>query len=275
MATFPPVNLPHRPLPGTSAQIAPLGLAGSYGIDADGVERAFHELGINYFFVTPRMTGMVEGLRRLIEAGHRDEIVLACGANVPTGFGVRGAFQKACKALGTDHLDVFQLLWVQYHWYVTGNTWPAMRKLKEEGQVKLLGMSIHDRVMARSLVDEIGVDLLMIRYNAAHRGAEREIFATLPEKRPAIVAYTATRWGKLLAPVGGLGPMTPEECYRFPLSNPNVDVVLCGPRSYEELAKDAAGVAAGPLDAERLAQVRTFGDAVRATATGRVGWSGV
>ena len=247
-----------------------IGVAGSYGIEGKDVERAFHELGVNYFFFTGRDDGMREGLRNLIAAGHRDEIVIAGGANVPTGFGVRGAFDKDCRALGTDRLDVFQVFWVQYHWYVTGKTWPAMRKLKEDGRVKMLGMSIHDRPLARRLVDELGLDMLMIRYNAAHRGAEREIFADLPAARPAIVAYTATRWGKLLEPAKGQTPMTPEECYRFPLSNPNVDVVLCGPRSYEELEQDARGVAKGPLPESRLAEIRAFGDVVRATAASRV-----
>ena len=255
---------------GAALHAAPLGLAGSYGIDAKGVERAFHELGVNYFFFTGRDDGMREGLRNLIAQGHRDEMIIAGGANVPTGFGVRGAFDKDCKTLGTDRLDVFQVFWVQYHWYVTGGTWPAMRKLKEEGRVRMLGVSIHDRPLARRLTTELGLDMLMIRYNAAHRGAEKEIFADLPAARPAIVAYTATRWGKLLEPAGGKGAMTPEECYRFPLSNPNVDVVLCGPRSYEELEQDARGVALGPLPESRLSEVRAFGDVVRSTAASRI-----
>jgi aryl-alcohol dehydrogenase-like predicted oxidoreductase len=262
------------PAPG-SPLVAPLGLAGNYGLDAAGIERAYHELGINYFFVTMRAKTMIEGVKRLIAAGHRDDIVLCCGANMPTGGGVKSAFENACKTLGTDRIDVFQLFWVQYHWYVTGKTWPAMRELKASGKVGQLGVSIHDRPMARQLVDELGLDLLMIRYNAAHRGAEKEIFATLPKPRPAVVAYTATRWGKLLQPAKGLGPMSPEDCYRFPLSNPNVDVVLCGPKTWDELVVDAAGVAKGPLPEARLTEVRTFGDAVRATATGSFGFAGI
>lgn len=271
------MKLERRPLgPGpNSPLVAPLGLAGSYGLDADGVERAYHEWGINYFFVTMKMKPMIEGIKRLIAAGHRDDLVICSGASIPTGSGVKSAFEKAAKTLGTDRIDVFQVFWVQYHWYVTGKTWPAMRELKESGKVGKLGVSIHDRVMARKLVDELGLDLLMIRYNAAHRGAEKEIFATLPEQRPAIVAYTATRWGKLLQPVKGLGPMSAEECYRFPISNPNVDLVLCGPKTYDELAIDAAGVAKGPLPESRLGEVKTFGDAVRSTATGTLGFAGI
>ncbi len=264
-----------RPLGKTGLSAAPLGLAGSFGIDADGVERAFHELGVSYFFVTPRMTRAIEGLRRLIRAGHRDRLVLALGANVPTGWGVRRAWEKAARTLGVDTIDVFQLFWVQAHWYVTGKTWPEMRKLKEEGRARALGISCHDRPMARALVDELGLDLLMIRYNAAHRGAEKEIFATLdPAARPAVVSYTATRWGRLLKPASGLGPMSPPECYRFALGHPSVDVVLCGAASYDELRQNAEGVTEGPLPAARLEEVKRFGDAVRGAATGRLGFAG-
>jgi len=42
----------HAPLGKTALRVHPVGLAGNYGIDSKSIERAFHELGINYFFVT-------------------------------------------------------------------------------------------------------------------------------------------------------------------------------------------------------------------------------
>lgn len=267
--------LGRRPLGRTGLEVSPLGLAGAHDIDADAVERGFHELGICYFFVTPRMQGLCEGIRRLVRAGHRDRLVVASGANLPTGGGVAREWAKAARVLGVDRIDVFHLFWVQAHWYVTGKTWPAMRRLKDEGKARALAVSIHDRRLARRLVDELALDVLMIRYNAAHRGAEGEIFATLPPARPGLVAYTATRWGKLLEPCKGLGPMSAPECYRFALGHPAVDVVLTGAKNWAELRANAAGVLAGPLAPERLEEVERFGDAVRATVRGRIGFGGV
>lgn len=268
-------RLDHRPLGQTGLQVSPLGLAGSFGIDAASTERAFHELGINYFFVTSRMKGLVEGVRALVRAGHRDQIVIAAGAGIPTGGSVRREWEKIARLLGVDRIDVFHLFWVQAHWYVTGKTWPAMRALKESGKARALAISIHDRPMARRLVDELALDALMIRYNAAHRGAEKEIFDTLPTPRPGVIAYTATRWGKLLKPRGEHRAMTAPECYRFVLAHPCVDVALTGARTWDELAQNVAGVLAGPLDPARLEEVRRFGDAVRATATGSFGFTGI
>ena len=262
------------PLGRTGLSVMPLGLAGSFGIAPEAVERAFHDLGVNYFFVTPRMEGLVEGLRRLIAQGHRDELVIAAGASIPIGASVPKEWAHVARALGVDVIDVFHLFWVQAHWYVSGRTWPAMRALVSAGKARALAISCHDRPMARALVDELHLDALMIRYNAAHRGAEKEIFATLGPDRPGVIAYTATRWGRLLQPAAGLGPMSGPECYRFALGNPAVDVALCGAASYDELAENVRGLSAGPLDPARLVEVRRFGDAVRATATGKVGFLG-
>ncbi len=118
----------------------------------------------------------------------------------------------------------------------------------------------------------------MIRYNAAHRGAEREIFQPLSElgaARPAIIAYTATRWGMLLEPLPERGfaqPMTGPECYRFVLGHPPVDMAWCAARTPEELSEDVAGVLEGPLEPGRLEDVRRFGEAVHAAARGGRRW---
>lgn len=272
------LRLTPRPFGETGLMAAPLGLSGSYGISADETERAFHEHGINYFFVTPTMKGLSEGIRRLVKAGHRDQIVIASGANLPFAATVPRAFAKAAKTFETEQIDVFHLFWVQSHWYIEGNTWKAMRKLKEEGKIKALAISCHDRPMARTLADELELDALMIRYNAAHRGAEKEIFATLspnPKDRPAIVSYTATRWGRLLKPAKELKPMSASECYRFALSHPRVNVVLTGARNRAELEANVKGVLEGPLPESRMEEIRRFGDAVRSTATGKIGYAGI
>lgn len=92
--------------------------------------------------------------------------------------------------------------------------------------------------------------------------------------------WSTGRWGsrdrpgKLLQPLGDMPAMSAPECYRFELADPMVDTVLCGARSFEELAASAKGVAEGPLGEPCLTEVRRFGGAVRATFTGKVGWAG-
>lgn len=277
-------RLGRRPLGRTGIDVSPLALsawsvraAGPAGLKlaADDIERAFHDHGVNTFLFTWQMKPVVEGLRRLIRAGHRDELVLITEVGIPTAAFIRRGFERNARALGVDSIDVVLLGWVQGRWYVTGGSWPAMRRLKAEGRTRAIGFSSHNRALAARLARELHPDVLMIRYNAAHRGAEREVFAALGDSRPAIVAYTATRWGMLLQPLSGDGMpprMTAPECYRFALTHPAVDVVLCAARTADEIREDVAGVLEGPLDPARHAEACRFGDAVHAAARGGRRW---
>jgi aryl-alcohol dehydrogenase-like predicted oxidoreductase len=277
-------TLPRRRLGQTELDVTPLALAawsvraagpGGLRLTADDVEQAYHEHGINTFLFHFLMRPMVEGLRRLIRAGHRDDLVLISEAGIPTGGFVRRAWERHARAVGTEVIDVFLLGWVRARWYVTGRTWPAMERLRATGAVRAIGFSSHDRPLAAALARDLHPDVLMLRYNAAHRGAETEVFATLPEPRPGIIAYTATRWGMLLQPLPEQGlpaGMTAGECYRFALSHPRVDLALCAARSADELRADVAAVREGPLDATRAEEVRHFGDAVHVAARGGRRW---
>jgi len=139
-----------------------------------------------------------------------------------------------------------------------------MVRLREEGKVRVLGASIHDRPRAGTLAEDSILDLLMIRYNAAHPGAEQDVFPRLARRRPAVVAYTATAWRKLLRPPRGWAGKVPTagDCYRFCLSSPHVDVVLTGPRSVAEFRENLWAMEKGPLSAREMEEIRAFGRAV-------------
>jgi aryl-alcohol dehydrogenase-like predicted oxidoreductase len=222
------------------------------------------------------MVGLSAGIRRLVAAGHRDKLVIISATGLlPLGALLRGACEKNARALGTDYLDVWLVGWLRSRWWLGGRVWPTMQRLKEKGLVRAIGFSCHDRPLAARLVREFGADVLMLRYNAAHRGAEREIFPALGDGRPGIISYTATRWGALLEPLPDKGfaqAMTGPECYRFVLGSPFVDVALCAAADIGQIREDVEGVVAGPLHEERLAEVKRFGEAVHAASRGGSRW---
>ncbi len=270
-----------RPLGATGLRVSPLGLAalpvrrsgGAHGaLSAQDVERAFHEHGINTFLAHPWMKATCEGVRSLIRAGHRDELTLVSEASLPFAGSVRRGLEKHLRLLDTDHLDVWLLGWLRKRWYVRDAVWSEMARLRAAGKTRAIGFSSHDRRLAAALARELPVDVLMIRYNAAHRGAEREVFdaiADLGARRPGIIAYTATRWGMLLEPRPACAlpqPMSAGECYRFVLDHPMVDLVWCAARTPDELREDVSAAASPPLTAERRAEVCRFGDAVHDAA---------
>jgi aryl-alcohol dehydrogenase-like predicted oxidoreductase len=251
-----------RDVPALKKRVFRLGLSGSFGLDEAAAREALERL--QYVFWSPRMKGLTPALRDALRRD-RERYVVSAGPLIGWFRGaVRRAAEGALRALGTDHLDVLQLYWLSRMSVFTGPVQEELVRLKEEGKVRAVGASIHDRARAGRLAEDSILDLLMIRYNAAHPGAERDVFPHLARRRPAVVAYTATAWRKLLrAPRRWSGPvMTAGDCYRFALASPHVDVVLTGPRSAAEVRENLAAVERGPLAEVDLVWMRGFGAAV-------------
>ncbi len=253
-----------REVPVFGRKVFRLGLATNFGIGGEDLEWAL-EQGINYVFWPPNARGITNSLKAALKRD-RESIVLASGPTLGFfGGGIRRGCERLLKKLGTDYLDVFQLFWLGRASAWTSSTIDALVALRESGLVRSIGVSLHDRARAGALAQDSPLDVLMIRYNAAHPGAERDIFPYLEKGRPAVVAYTATRWrGLLKRPKGWSGPvMTAGDCYRFCLSNPHVDVVLTGPRNRRELEENLQALREkGPLSNEEDRRIRDFGQVV-------------
>ena len=85
---------------------------------------------------------------------------------------------------------------------------------------------------------------------------------------PVLREYTATRWGQLLNPKNmpsGDSVPAPSDCYRFAMSNPAVDVCMCGPRNIDEMRAALPALDLGPLDEEDMERMKRIGDYVRRT----------
>jgi aryl-alcohol dehydrogenase-like predicted oxidoreductase len=251
----------------TGLRVSRLGIGASYGVPAEAIEAAFHEYGVNYFYWgSRRRAGMGRAIRNL-KGRHRDELVIALQSYDRTGL-LMGLFvERALRSLGIDRAEVLILGWHSRP--------PAQRlvdaalALRERGRIRHLAVSGHHRPMFAELARDPGspFDVFMIRYSAAHRGAEEEVFPHLPESgRPGITCYTATRWGQLLDPrkmPPGEEPLSAADCYRFVLSNPAVDLCMTGPANAEQMRGALRALDAGPLTPEELERVRRIGDHVR------------
>ena len=241
-----------------------LGLALNMGLDAHGMAAAL-ERGMNYFFWTRFRTGHLVPVLKQALARDRQKYVVATGPTFGFFRGtVRGRCEAALKTLGTDYLDVFQLFWLGKTSAWSEGVVEELLKLKAEGKIRAIGVSIHDRARAGRLAEDSAIDLFMLRYNAAHPGAERDVFPHLGKRQPNVVAYTATSWRRLLKKPGSWdgAPMTAGDCYRFCLSSPHVDLVLTGPANQKELEENLAALDKGPLSAEENEWMRRFGQAV-------------
>lgn len=264
----------HVALPVIDKPVFRMGLAGNYGIDSDAVRWAADQ-GVNYWLWGNGFKKVTNGIRQVIQQDRDKHIVAMLGWGF-FGWQIRKSVEKALRKLNTDYLDSFKLGWLGKTSAYTNSTVDALRQLKEEGKIKSIGISIHDRKRAGEMALDSEIDLFMIRYNAKHPGAEQDIFPYLEKRNPAIVSYTAVAWGQLIKPLKKaamppwpgqdktqMPPLTPELCYRFVLSNPHVHVVLTGPKTLTQLKQNLEIMQKGLLHPDELEWVREYGQLVR------------
>jgi len=226
--SFTPVKLGR-----TDLRVVPLGVASSYGIAGRDVERAF-ERGLNLFYWGSRRTPDFGRALKRIAGRARGDVVTVIQSYTRSPSRLAPSLEKALRELGVDHTDVLLLGW--WNLPPPKGILAAAAELVRRGRARHLMISCHHRPTFPALARDPRLGLLMVRYNAAHPGAERDVFPHLPVDRPGIVAYTTTSWRQLLDPaLVPKGERVPAatDCYRFALTSPYVEL---GPLSEDELA---------------------------------------
>jgi aryl-alcohol dehydrogenase-like predicted oxidoreductase len=256
-----------RTLGPNGPEVGRLGVASGYGAPTEAFEEAF-EQGCNYFYWGSfRRSNMGDAIKNIASGGGRDKLVVVVQVYNRVASMMAASVERALRKAKLDYADVLLLGW--HNSLPSKGIIDAAQKLKDSGKVKLLAMSGHNRpafpIVAREA--EGIFDIFHIRYNAAHRGAEEDVYPKLPESgRPGIVTYTATCWSKLLKPANTpQGEKTPgaADCYRYVMSNPDVDVCMTGPKNREQMQEALKVLELGPLSEEEIEWMRKVGDRVR------------
>ncbi|MCP4625304.1 MAG: aldo/keto reductase [bacterium] len=253
----------------TGLRVGRLGMAASYGAPVEAFEEAF-EKGCNYFYLGGgrRKAGMKQAIRNICSRGQRDKLVIAIQSYARSGHLMEWVFKSRLHSMGLERADILVLGW--HNRRPSPGLVRRARTLKAKGLCRYIAMSGHQRRLFPQIDADGQFDLFHVRYNAAHRGAEEEIFPHLQggNDRPGIVSYTATRWGQLLnpknMPAGDCVP-APGDCYRFAMSNSAVDVCMCGPRNIDEMRAALSALELGPLVEEDMERLKRIGDHVRST----------
>lgn len=256
----------------TSLEVVPLGIAASYGITGKDVERAF-ERGVNLlYWGSARTKGFGEALKH-IGARSREKMVLVTQSYARSPASIEKSLDKALRQLALDHTDILLLGW--WNLPPRDEILDAAADIVRRKKARAVMLSCHHRPTFPVLARDARVDLLMMRYNAAHPGAERDVFPHLPERRPGIIAYTATSWGQLLKPAyipAGERAPTGADCYRFALSSPYIDACYTGPKNADELDQALRALDLGPMTAEELEWMKRVGRTVHEKAKTRAGF---
>jgi len=247
----------------TDLRAGRLGLGASYGTPTKAIEAAF-EVGCNYFYWGAlRNKKMTRAIQNITAKGQRDELIVVIQAFRRSPRGLAGTLMKGLKELGSDYVDVLLLGW--HNKAPKHKLLDEAEALRRQGAIKYLGLSTHKRSLIPELARDLRFDLFHIRYNAANRGAEEDIFPLLPESRPGMVAFQTTRRMSLVKSgkiPGGEQRPTAGDCYRFALSNPFLDVVTSAPSTTAQMEENLIEVAKGPMTEEELNWMRRIGDYV-------------
>ncbi len=251
----PPVLLvPFRsPRAALGRPVCRLGLAtrGNSALTPDDVRHAV-ESGVNFlnWCGTPdALSTFIAGLGR-----RRSEVAVCVQFEARTAADARTELEQMLAHLCTDFIDVLTFYYVEEReeWQQIIGPGGAMEfcaVAQREGRVRMLGVTSHQRRLAAEMAASGLLDMLMVRYNAAHRGAETEVFPVTTVRRLPVVVYTCLRWGALLRPTPDDPPdfvVPPAPLwYRFALQHPAVTVALLAPEKRAELDEDLQVLRAG------------------------------
>ncbi len=236
------------PLGSSGLRVSPLCL----GMTADPeTVLAAWEHGVNFFFLTadlhwPLYDGLRKGLAKLLDGNRarRDEVVVAVVSYLDNPLFASLQFNEVIAEVpGLERVDVIVAGAVagdaSFHSRLASMA--AARQTRLHG-ARAIAASFHQRTLAAA-ADYYGLlDASFVRYNAAHPGARRDLF---PYLRPAracpvfnfksvMAQVTPEQFAALKLPAGY---WLPEACdyYRFVLTRPEIDGVLCAPQSPEQM----------------------------------------
>lgn len=225
------------------------------------VEAAF-EAGVNFFFISadlhwPLYEATRRGLERLLKGNRkrRDEIVVGIASYFEEPWFGYLQFWEVIDAIpALERVDLLIAGGVTNDLSFDERTATLRRaRAMQYLGARSIGASLHKRKLAL-LAQNRGLDISYIRYNAAHPGARSEVLSSLPQKRrtllfnfksvlPVVSTASPAKFAKLRR---SMIP-APTDHYRFALSAPEIDGILCSPRTPLQVFRLLRALEKGPM----------------------------
>ena len=219
-----------------------------------------YEQGVNYFDTAPFYCNH----NSEAAVGHavksfRDKILLSTklpmdDAKSPEDF--RRLLERSLTRMGTDHVDFYHFWGINKGCYdniiLKNNLLEAAAKAKEEGLIRHISFSFHDRPeVIKYIIDEseargIPMESMLCQYNLLDRSNEAMI-KYAQEKGLGTVAMGPVGGGRLSAPTdlyakltGKASIATYELAFKFCLGNPSLNCALSGMQNLDMVKKNIA-----------------------------------
>lgn len=270
------------PLGGSGFEVSPICLGAVE--DPDVIPAAF-EAGINFFFVTadmhwPLYENTRRGLKKLLVAdpSARDKIVVGVTTYVTQPEFQFAPFEEVLEEVPElDHIDV--TIAGGTYGYDVPRRFPIFEQHRAVGHVgaRAIGASFHDRAACLTELERGVLDIAYVRYSPVHPRAREAVFEKVTSRadgRRTLLynfkctnghLWDASEYEKLGIGSGFWRPHV-TDYYRFALTEPALDGILCAlpaPFAVRELA-DA--LAKGPLTDEDRQYMLDLADLSRGRA---------
>jgi aryl-alcohol dehydrogenase-like predicted oxidoreductase len=234
-------ELPTITLGRTGLTVTRLGIGGAYCQTPDGY-RAALDCGVNYLDTARAYRdGEDERVVGQAIAGRRDEIVLASKSGARDAEGARVDLETSLRLLGTDHLDIWQIHYLnkeeeREQVLAPGGAMETAMRAREQGLIRYIGVTGHNWVEVAKAAATGLFDTVLCWYNCAMPEPEQTIFRQAQKHNMGVVIMSATRTTKLLD-AEDRPPL--EDFYRYVLGHPAVSLALMGLRSVEDFERVA------------------------------------
>lgn len=242
-----------------------LGLAGNDNMEKSCVPLAFAG-GVNYFFFYQlSYKNLLEELKPLLR-DRREEIIVATGSQSRDPSELRQDLEKVRHYLDIDVVDVFFAEYLS-----PSDDLEQVRSLldeahvwKQKGIIRYVGATTHNRPLALELIKSDRCEVLMLRYNMAHRKAEDVVLPAAQQAEIPVVAFTCTRWGSLLKGDPNWHDEVPQaaDCYRYALRHPAVRLALTAPQTPKQLEENLSVLESPQLGPEAEVLWQKYGDLI-------------
>lgn len=232
------------------------------------VNRAL-DLGINFIDTARAYTDSEEKIGEVIKF-RRKECYLSTRSPRCDYDGFKRDMEQSFDELNTDYIDIYEVHDVssEERFDELFSSWGALRALneaKQAGKIGWIGVTSHSWEILPKLIRTNEFDVVMLVYNPVTRDGEREVIRLAKEYNVGTLVMKVMGNGRLLELVPKVEKssrrLTPRECIRFALSNPDLSVILVGCKSIEEVEEDFK-IADNfvPLSPEERVDICNFGD---------------
>ncbi len=116
-----------------------------------------------------------------------------------TAAGVRRQIEDSLKALRTDYVDLYQFHSGTDELFDTAGLWEELARIKEEGKVRHLGISIgsNDNLYQTDNATRVGAETIQVVYNRLNTKPEERVFASCQRQDLGVLARVPLASGLL------------------------------------------------------------------------------